>query len=171
VGPCETSPSSCFRSLSSLEGDEAEVAQELGARPSYTVRSVAIRGEYKANESASCPGGFDACERIVVRREDGTLRLEFGYWDDVYRYWRSERASAWSDHGVIVFATGEIESDCDDPGCGNMTSISGVIYPVRVGERWVPQIKATYSADFPYPESEEDYSGIVRTTMRLSKQP
>jgi hypothetical protein len=139
--------------------------QELGARPKYTTRSVAIRGEYRAGANDYCAGGFDACDRIVLSYENRKLKIKFGYEYTDYT------AEAFTQNGVVVFSTGEMtDGDCDDPGCGNMTKISGVIYPVRVGNAWVPRVKATYSTDFPYPDEPDAPEGIVKTTIRLQKQ-
>jgi hypothetical protein len=146
---------------------------ELNGRPRYTVHSAAIRGEYRANQGEYCAGGFDACDSIVVRDEDGKLWLQFGEFGESYGtpYWQPEQARTWTENGVVLFTTGELQGDCDDPGCGNMMKITGVIYPVKVGDAWVPRIKAQYTAEFLYPDDEESPSGIVHTTMRLSKQP
>jgi hypothetical protein len=166
---CSSPPAAPAASDSPLNDPEV-MEDELRGRPSYTVHSVAIRGEYRANDQEYCPGGFDACEQIKVHYESGKLRLEFGDYDAYYGYWQ-EGASAWSERGVVLFDTGELTGDCDDPGCGNMLRITGVIYPVKVGDAWVPRIKASYSAEFPYPEQEGDNEGIVKTTMRLNKRP
>jgi len=142
--------------------NDTEVTQdELGARPSYTLRSRTPLGEYTSNES--CAGGFDVCDRIVVKKVDGKIQVELG-WDG----WL--KTEAWVSRGVLLFSTGDMQGDCDDPGCGNLVKITGVIYPVREGDRWVPQVKATVTADFPYPEEPESPEGEVRTVIRMKKQ-
>lgn len=144
--------------------DDPEVGQssdELGARPKYTTRSVAIRGDFSTNET--CPGGFDSCERILVKKTDSGLVLEFGYYD-------SYRVKTWAKNGVVLFVNdGPINDDCQDPGCGDMTKITGVIYPVRQGNEWVPRIKATFTTEFNYPDEEDAPSGEVTTTVRMRK--
>ena len=59
---------------------------------------------------------------------------------------------------------------CDDPGCGDLLKISGVVYPVRQGNDWGPQIKATYDAEFPFPDEKDAPNGDVRSTIHLQKQ-
>jgi hypothetical protein len=151
--------------------DDPEVAQtadELGARPKYTTRSVAIRGEFTTNES--CPGGFDACERILVKRTDSGLSLELGGWYGMSGAYEGYRVKTWAKNGVVLFVNdGPINDDCQDPGCGDMTKITGVIYPVRKGNQWVPQIKATFTTEFNYPDEEDAPSGEVTTTVRMRK--
>lgn len=149
-------------------GDPEVMVDELNGRPSYTVRSVAIRGEYRSAPDDHCPGGFDACNEIKVHYVDGKLKLEFGDWDQDFDLW-SQGGTAFSQRGVVLFDTGEMHNECDDPGCGNLVRIHGVIYPVKVGNEWVPRIKTTVEADFPYPEYEGDNEGIVKTTVRLTK--
>ena len=145
--------------------DDPEVSsqdQDLTGKPSYSVRSVAIRGEYTSEQG--CAGGFDACYRVSVTRANDKLKIHFG--DDA---WGWDAADVWTRNGVILFSTGELDEECDDPGCGNMMKITGVIYPVKSGNAWVPQVKATYVADFPYPEYEGDNEGEIATTIRLKK--
>ena len=143
---------------------DPEVGQssdELGARPKYTTRSVAVRGDFSTNET--CPGGFDSCERILVKKTDAGLVLEFGFYD-------SYRVKTWAKNGVVLFVNdGPINDACQDPGCGDMTKITGVIYPVRQGNQWVPQIKATFTTEFNYPDEEDAPSGEVTTTVRMRK--
>jgi hypothetical protein len=140
----------------------AQTSDELGAKPKYTTRSIAIRGEFTTDET--CPGGFDSCERILVSRTETGLDLEFGFWD-------SYRVKAWAKNGVVLFTNdGPINDDCQDPGCGDMTKITGVIYPVRQGNEWVPQIKATFTTEFNHPDEEDAPGGEVTTTVRMRKR-
>jgi hypothetical protein len=141
--------------------NDAEVSQELGARPSYTLRSRIPLGEYSSNEG--CAGGFDACDKITVKKVDGKVEVAFGFDGDV-------KTDAWVRNGVLLFSASDLSTDCDDPGCGNLIKATGVIYPVRDGDRWVPQVKVTYTAEFPYPEYEGDNEGEVRTVIRMKKQ-
>lgn len=145
--------------------DETAATEALTGAPRYDLSSDVVLGEYTSDEG--CPGGFDACERVVVRRSGAKVEVSFGF--DAFGS-RSYIASAWSDGRVILFSTGDItDGDCDDPGCGNLVRMSGVIYPVRVGQRWVPQVKATYAVDFPFPDEPDAPDGEVRTTIRLKR--
>jgi hypothetical protein len=143
-------------------------SDELGARPKYTTRSVAVRGEFTTNET--CPGGFEACERILVKKTETGLSFELGYWDSMFGEYDGYRLKAWSKNGVILFVNdGPIHDDCQDPGCGDMMKITGVIYPVRQGNEWVPQIKATFTTEFDHPDEVDAPSGEVTTTVRMRK--
>ena len=98
-----------------------------------------------------------------MKKTDSGLVLEFGYYD-------SYRVKTWAKNGVVLFVNdGPINDDCQDPGCGDMTKITGVIYPVRQGNEWVPRIKATFTTEFNYPDEEDAPSGEVTTTVRMRK--
>jgi hypothetical protein len=142
--------------------DDAEVTQDLTARPKYTLASRAIFGAYTSDEG--CPGGFEACYSLTVAREDGKTTIKFG---DYSEY----PVTIWASRGVVLFSTGDMGSgDCDDPGCGDMLKVSGVIYPVKKGDAWVPRIKATYVAEFLHPEEDDAPEGEITTTIRLEKR-
>ena len=140
---------------------DAEVAQELrNGAPRYDLRTAAILGEYSSDDG--CPGGFSTCDRVVVEKEGDRVLVRLGY-DEL-------EARAWASRGVILFSIDGLDGDCDDPGCGNMVRVSGVIYPVKKGNKYVPQVKATYVTDFPYPEDEDSPSGEVKTVIRMKKR-
>jgi hypothetical protein len=167
---CASDPSSSNGPDDGLLGD-AEVTQELNGKPRYSARSLAIRGEYKAPNDQGCPNGSDVCERIVVHRENEKTWFEFGYYDRYDRYWEnSGEARVWSENGVVLFTTGEINDDCDDPGCGNFVTITGVIYPVKVGDEWEPRMKVHYTLAFPFPDEPDAPEGIVKRTIRLHRE-
>lgn len=150
--------------LASL-ADDPEVNQtsdELKSKPKYTVRTAAVLGEYASNDS--CAGGFDVCDHAVLRRNGDKLEIALGSYEPIV-------AEVHASKGVLVFTTGELPfGDCDDPGCGNLVKISGVVYPVAQGSKWVPQVKATVIADFPFPEEEESPEGEVKSVVRMKKQ-
>lgn len=140
---------------------DPEVTQELQGRPSYTVASVAVRGSYAGDDG--CAGGFTVCHRATVSREDGRTKVWLG---DEYGF---EADTVWSKNGVILFSAESPDTDCDDPGCGDIVHVSGVIYPVKAGETWAPQVKLTFQMEFWHPESEDDRYGELTEIVRLHK--
>ena len=80
-------------------------------------------------------------------------------------------ADLWAKNGVLLFSIKDGYSGnaarCDDPGCGNMLKITGVIYPVRAGSKWRPQLKARYQTQFAHPESGEDPDGDFHDVVRM----
>ena len=134
-----------------------------GGRGGASKRSAALRLEYTSDES--CPGGFAACDRIALEKDGDHVVVRFGDPGD-----RTYETRAWSSRGVVLFSVDGLDPDCDDPGCGNLMHISGVIYPVKSGSRYVPQVKATFVADFPYPEDDDSPDGEVKTVIRMKKR-
>ena len=143
------------------DADDAEVSAALrGGAPRYTKTSPEVVGKYSSDQG--CPGGFDVCYDIEVRRKGAGLEVSLGM-DDRYV------ARAFESRGALVFSVDGLNEDCDDPGCGNLTKISGVIYATRLAGKWVPRIKATVLADFPFPDEEGAPEGEVKTVIRLDK--
>jgi hypothetical protein len=140
-------------------------AKEDAARPLYTLRSRDVRGFYN-NNGDSCDGGFDACSGSVVQLNGRRLVVDFGDGE--------AELSLIAKHGVIVFSSGtKLESNrdsCDSPGCANLVKISGVIFPVRRGASFVPQMKAKVVSQFAHPEFEGDRNGDFATTLRFDHE-
>lgn len=153
----------------------ATTADELGARPQYTTRSVAIRGVFTSTTAFGGAGDctWDAsCERIEITRADGSLQIRVGPEDEVIngvRFVNSHSARSWSRDGVVFFTTGDIAPECDALDCYDTLKVTGVIYPAREGNAWVPRIKATYVRDFPFPGDPEATQGTIRRTLELRK--
>ncbi|MFO0666683.1 MAG: hypothetical protein U0174_22220 [Polyangiaceae bacterium] len=158
-------PSADERGIEDVQGVDAEVTQELQGKPKYTLTSTVIRGHYTNDEN--CTGGFDACGDADVVREGSKTIVRFGSGDRYY-------ADTWVSKGVILFSTKGRYEDysgfCDDPGCGDILRISGVIYPVKKGNAWVPRIKATFGLEFLHPEEEDSPEGEISETVRMEKK-
>ena len=152
------------RGIEDVQGVDAEVTQELQGKPKYTTSSTVIRGSYGSNEY--CQGGFDACGDAQVIRQGSRTIVKFGS-DGEYT------ADAWSSRGVILFSTkGRYEDNsghCDDPGCGDILRITGVIYPVKKGNTWVPRLKATFGLEFLHPDDAESPEGEINDVVHMNK--
>lgn len=133
-----------------------------GNRPVYKLTTKSVRGGY-SNNGEICTGGFDACSGAWLQIDGRKLIVTFG--DGEFE------ADVWAKNGVLLFSTKDALSGnadrCDDPGCGNVLKITGVIYPVRSGSTWKPQLKATYQTQFAHPESDEDPNGEYREVVRM----
>lgn len=153
-------------------GPEASAEAEVqSGAPRYTVDSPEVLGVYRSGPGEHCPGGLTECEHVELRKVDGKLKVSFGW--DAFEEGYEGVTDVWAtDSGVLVFSIddGPWSRECDDPGCGDLVKISGVIYPVRDGDRWVPQVKATYDAVFHFPDDERAPEGDVRTVMRLRQR-
>lgn len=151
-----------------LENDPTTFApdlteDELRSAPKYTLRTAAIFGAYHSDEG--CPGGFSECYDVTVSKKGSGVEVTLG---DQYG---SVTASAWASNGVLLFRAKDLRGDCDDPGCGNLLEVHGVLYPKKVGSAWVPQVKVTYLAEFNFPDEEGAPEGEVKTVVRMTKKP
>jgi hypothetical protein len=155
------------RGIEDVEGIDGEVTQDLGARPKYTLSTALVRGTYVAN--ASCPA-TSGCQDLYVVMERGRLVVRF---EDGDTYYSADMvADVWASGGNLLFSTKnrlEGRGDCDDPGCGNIEKVTGIIYPVRVGNAWVPGIKTTYQMEYKFPDWDGAPEGYVSETARLTK--
>lgn len=164
---CASSPDA-ESSYGDVEGVDAEVTQELQGKPKYSLRSTVVRGEYDFVDN-SCRSGY-SCYPIRLLLERGKLVARFG--DDDRYYGANLVADVWEQNGVLLFSTGgrlEGQGDCDDPGCGNIEKFTGVIYPVKIGGKWVPQIKRTAVVEYLYPDDPDAPEGTVKDVAKLRK--
>ncbi|MBS2012879.1 MAG: hypothetical protein JST00_08335 [Deltaproteobacteria bacterium] len=72
--------------------------------------------------------------------------------------------------GAYVFSTGDLNGECDAPGCYYLTKISGVVYLKKVGTKRVPTVKLTVRAQYDHPEYDGDLEGEQTTTVRWAKK-
>jgi hypothetical protein len=75
--------------------------------------------------------------------------------------------------GAFVFTHDEglVVNPCDDPGCGDIIKISGVVFLKNAaGGPSQPQVKLTVTQEFSHPESEGDPEGEVKRTVRWVKK-
>lgn len=158
----ESSPDVSGGDAYAEDGDD--VTSELRAKPRYTFKTREVLGEYTSD--GGCAGGFDACDSVeIMPLEEGEgLRIWFG---GPYGFDAPLRQTK---NGVLVFSTAVNWADCDDPGCGDLRHISGVVYPVAKKGKWVPQVKATYLAEFRYPDEQGAPEGEVKTVLHLTKK-
>lgn len=136
------------------------------AAPKYTMEKFKdLVGNYEGNNS--CTGGFDLCDQATLKLDEaGKALIIFG---DSYYGSKVEVTEITAKNGRILFSA-DIESDCDDPGCGNLISVRGVIYPKKVGRKYVPVLKGYVTTDFPYPDEDDSPVGFVEDTFVLSRQ-
>jgi hypothetical protein len=74
--------------------------------------------------------------------------------------------------GAFVFSheEGVLVNPCDNPGCGDMVKVSGVLFLKTLEDNTKQaQIKLTVTEEFSHPESEEDREGLFTTTVRWVK--
>lgn len=99
-------------------------------RPAYRAMSPEVQGAYRSQHTqAVVHNGFVSLPDYGVE-----VALQ-------------ETAS-----GALVFTTGDLDGECDNPGCSILRKITGVLYPQRRGNEWLPTLKIRITQDYPYPE-------------------
>lgn len=157
-GPIDYAPISC---------------ESSSKRPEFQINDDNLLGTYSGDVSDYCPGGFDSCTDAELKRKvDGSLELVLGGGP----YWDGKHADVWKQGKVLLFSTKDRYApgardwdDCDDPGCGNVVQITGVIYPKKVDGGWAPTIKAYHTVEFDHPVEVDDPDGELRWMNRMTQ--
>jgi hypothetical protein len=148
-----------------------ETSDAVTGRPNYSRRNTSLLGMWSGSDH--CPGGFDLCTDARIDREpDGSWSITLGpapFGSDLKIPLRST-------NGVFVFSTGDAEGvpghdDCQDPGCGDVLKVSGVLYAKKVGTEWVPTLKVSLVLQFSHPDEEDAPEGEVRHTGYMTHAP
>jgi hypothetical protein len=125
------------------------------------LRTPSFSGAYSANSE----GDSESLSAVKVEQRGPKLVLTLDEYGAIFTYDLTKTRS-----GAYVFTSGEIDGECDDPGCNYTSKFSGVVYLKKVGTKKVPTLKLTRTTLHPYPESEGDLEGEQQETMRWSKK-
>jgi hypothetical protein len=71
--------------------------------------------------------------------------------------------------GAFVFTSGDIDGECDDPGCSFVSKLNGVVFLDKENAN-TPTAKITVRRMHPFPESEGDTEGETSSTARWTKK-
>jgi hypothetical protein len=71
--------------------------------------------------------------------------------------------------GAFVFTSGDIDGECDDPGCSFRSKVNGVVFLDKENKN-TPTAKLTEHRMHPFPESEEEIEGETSSTARWTKK-
>lgn len=131
-------------------------------RPAMKISDPKILGAYKLNspEFGCQDEGRGICEKASISKKGAKLFVEFA--DGSYSIPLTQK------NDVLTFS-GDFQEECDNPGCGNVEKIFGIVYFKKLAGAWVGTIKVNTVVDFPYPESEEDPEGPTTSTAYLTK--
>ncbi len=131
------------------------------AQTALTVNEPSLYGNFEMMKGEDgCKGGHSLCEYAKIEKVGNKAVLILD---------GDEKIELKQAKNVMVFSK-DIEQDCDDPGCSNILSVSGVVYKKKIGKTWKTTVKATFTIDFPYPESDEDYQGEQKSTVHLIRK-
>lgn len=150
--------------LVACSGSDASTSAPAAAEPvmdENDLRSPSFSGTYAANTSDDDQGVYD----LKVEQRGSKLVIHFGADGNDHNLDLTKTRS-----GAYVFTTGDINGECDNPGCGYVTKVSGVVYLKKVGTKKVPTVKLTVREQFDHPEYDGDLEGEQTTTLRWSKK-
>jgi hypothetical protein len=121
------------------------------------VRSSDLAGTYKANTDDD---SYDFGDTVKVTRSGTKLTVDL----DGEKYALGRTRS-----GAYVFSSGEINGECDNPGCSYLSKVSGVVYLKKVGTKKVASIKLSVTRNHIAPEYVGDLEGELTDTLRFTK--
>lgn len=120
--------------------------------PEYSLESPEILGGYRLPR-ARCLSTGPSCDFATIKKVRGRVVVELPEYEQTITL----RESA---GGRLTFSWENPENDdCDDPGCGNLLKVSGVVYPRKVGRSYVSTLKLYVTMDYPFPDEEDAPSG------------
>lgn len=138
------------------------VSAQAAQKPAMKISDPEVRGAYKLSSPQSgCEDeGRGICESASITKKGAKLYVEFA--DGSYSIPLAQK-------GDVLAFSGDFQEDCDNPGCGNVEKIFGVVYFKKFAGAWVRTIKVNTVVDFRHPESEGDPEGLVTSTAYLTK--
>jgi hypothetical protein len=132
--------------------------------PKYDLKTKAVLGGYEQlNSSCTESGTRRPCVLAEVVKTSTGLKLNLLDHDLSF--------PLTAENGRLTFDWENPENgDCDDPGCGNLLSLKGVVYPLKKGSNYVPALKVFKTEDYPFPEYEGDNEGEVKSVVNFVKR-
>lgn len=133
--------------------------------PKYNLKSKEIYGGYEEVGSSGCTEYKTGlpCIGAEVLKINGKAVLHLSTYDVSIPLNAS--------NGRIIFKKeGSDFAQCDDPGCFDLLGVSGVIYPKKQGNKYIPAVKVYLYKEYPYPDEEDSPSGEVTETERFIKR-
>ncbi len=106
---------------------------------------------------------IDDVAAVSIAQKGNKLVIEVDLYGEKTEYDLSRTPS-----GAYVFTTGEIDGECDDPGCTYVSKIAGVVYMKDIAGKQKPVVKLTVTEANPYPE-EEDAEPYYNRVVRFQK--
>lgn len=145
-------------------GGDASTSSAPAAEPvmdENDLRSPSFSGTYAASTSDD----DQYLSEVKVEQRGSKLVLHLDAYGEKHDLELTKTRS-----GAYVFTTGELNGECDDPGCSYVTKLSGVVYLKKVGTKKVPTVKINVRSVYPYPEYDGDMEGEQTTTLRWGKK-
>lgn len=129
----------------------------LAAVPNYSKKPTLATGEFEALEDYGCKDGASVCESARIFMEAGKPVIELG--DRKMPLMKTAS-------GALVFKA-SFNDHCDNNGCADVDSVSGVVYPKKAGSKYVPVIKTNITLICGWGDEEacphgESFDYVVR---------
>lgn len=143
-------------------------ASAFAGAPNYAANPKLALGEFKAIENYDCRDGISECEEATVFLKGNKLFIRMGaffeFGDDNRVIPLQKTAS-----GSLVFSQ-TFSDDCDSNGCVNIDKISGVVYPKKIGAKYVPSLKAKIETTCGWGDDEAcPYNLSEEKIIRMSR--
>ena len=136
-------------------------------KPAYDFTASEVYGTYEQQTTESCTERGRPCVAAVIKTIKGQPVI------DLKDFGRDPIPLSETKRGNLVFKWENPEDDdCDDPGCSNLLGLSGVVYPKKVGSKFVPAVRVFAKWDYPFPDEEDAPEGNVvhvETYVKRSK--
>ena len=120
----------------------------LAAPPKYTLKSKEILGAYEEYKSNNYGGYGEFSSAEVKFDRKNSLRVYLGGNELEISY----------NKGKLTFDS-SIDDECDDPGCGYVTYISGQLKPKKIKGKYVPALFLKTTVSFDYPDEPDAIEG------------
>jgi hypothetical protein len=147
-------------------GTKAPTGRQLAnveKRPALLINNPQILGQYSPATGVYCQDeGRGICQSAKIEKKGADTFVVFAN-DPKYSMTLSQKKD-------VLFFTQNFEMDCDNPGCGNLGSIYGIVYYKKINGQWALTIKVTTVVDFPFPDEEDAPEGLVTSSAHLFKQ-
>lgn len=122
---------------------------------------VSLRGKYEPTAA----GDDTEFDELAVSASGKKLSITLSGLNEKRVYGLSRTSS-----GAYVFTSGELDGECDNPGCNTLQKIAGVVYVKKVGKKQIASAKVTVTRRYFYPESPGDLEGDFAETYRFTKR-
>ena len=122
-----------------------------GSKPIYTEKTYSLIGKYEVKGDCNWYGKIE----IIGRAEGLEILFDETLEDLGGRVVKTKPYS--SNRKMLDFDLGnDLFNDCQDPGCVNIVSSEGSIYPKKIKGKWVPEIELSLDLEvYCYNDNDE----------------
>lgn len=135
--------------------------------PQYSLATTEVYGQYEQFTTSSCTDEHSRpCVGATVKKVNGKAILKLTDFDAQIPLFETSNGR----RRIVFNWENSQDGDCDDPGCWNLLGLSGVIYPKKQGNKYVPALKVFVKKLYPFPDEEGAPEGEVSETENYIKR-